>query len=204
MSRPLDNKSAAEALGPIDHEAGEFWVDNPFAMTQQGENLSAYERNRTFLNPGDGGPFFDVSYATPASLDSDSRSVIAADFNGDGAPDLLVGSVGGGPLRLFLNRFGNRPGRVRVVLAGTVSNRDGIGARLTVTAGGRTQVRDVFPANGFMGLGPPEVFLGLGDARDATITVRWPSGTTTEHSVAGGTRVVLGEDGTTRSDPLER
>ena len=34
--------------------------------------------------------------------DSDSRSVVAADFNRDGAVDLLVGSVGGGPMRLFL------------------------------------------------------------------------------------------------------
>ena len=175
VSQPLNRQCSIEALGDIDKEAGEFWVENPFMLPAMGENLSAYERNRTFLNI-DGSSFIDVSFASVADIDSDSRSVVAADFNRDGATDLLVGSVGGGPLRLFLNRYptGNHVG---VQLVGTKSNRSGIGARLIAKVGSRQIVRDVFSANGFMGQGPVDTIMGIGDAkRIETLEVRWPSG----------------------------
>lgn len=193
VSQPLNRESSLPALGDIDKEAGEFWVENPFMMPVMGENLSAYERNRTFLNV-DGGSFIDVSFASVADIDSDSRSVVAADFDRDGATDLLVGSVGGGPLRLFLNRYptGNQ---VRVQLAGSKSNRPGIGARLTAQVGSKQVVRDVFPANGFMGQGPVDTFIGLGDARAIKqLQVRWPSGATqTFENLPAGKVVTLTE-----------
>jgi hypothetical protein len=175
VSQPLNRRCQIEALGDIDREAGEIWVENPFMLPATGQNLSAFERNRTFLNM-DGKSFIDVSFASEADIDSDSRSVIAADFNRDGAIDLLVGSVGGGPLRLFLNRIpvGNQ---VTVRLVGTKSNRLGIGARLTANVGSRQIVRDVFPPNGFKGQGPVEMLLGLGDAKALQeLEIRWPSG----------------------------
>ena len=179
VSQPLDRYSKIEALGDLDTEAGEFWVENPFMMIGMRANLSAYERNRTFLNV-DGKSFIDMSFASAVDLDSDSRSVIAADFDRDGATDLLVSSVGGGPLRLFLNRF-PKQNSVRIELVGSKSNRAAIGARLIAHVGSRQIVRDVFPANGFMGQGPAEVSLGLGSAeRIDRLEVRWPSGKTQE------------------------
>lgn len=175
VSQPLNRECSIEPLGDIDKEAGEFWVENPFMLPATGENLSAYERNRTFLNV-DGNSFIDVSFASVADIDSDSRSVAAADFNRDGAIDLLVGSVGGGPLRLFLNHY---PGgnHVRIKLAGKKSNRPGIGARITAKAGSRQVVRDVFPANGFMGQGPVDTIIGIGTAKKVdSLEVRWPGG----------------------------
>ncbi|MGK0185303.1 MAG: hypothetical protein ACI9R3_001079 [Verrucomicrobiales bacterium] len=175
VSQPMNRESKLPALGDIDKEAGEFWVENPFMMPVLGENLSAFERNRTFLNI-DGSSFIDVSFASAADIDSDSRSVVAADFDRDGATDLLVGSVGGGPLRLFLNRYptGNQ---VRVQLVGTKNNRPGIGARLTASIGARQVVRDVFPPNGFMGQGPTDTTIGMGDAKSIqSLNVRWPNG----------------------------
>lgn len=174
MSQPHNRQSEIKALGEIDTEAGEFWVENPFMMPSIRANLSAYEQNRTFLNL-DGKSFIDVSFATAADLDSDSRSAVAADFNADGATDLLVASVGGGPLRLFLNRYptGNF---VRLKLVGENSNRLGIGARIIAEVGDRKIVRDIFPPNGFMGQGPVEVILGLGEAEKITqLSVRWPN-----------------------------
>jgi hypothetical protein len=179
VSQPLNRYSKIEALGELDHEAGEFWVENPFMMMGIRANLSSYERNRAFLNV-DGKSFIDVSFASAADIDSDSRSVIAADFNRDGATDLLVGSVGGGPLRLFLNRF-PKQNSARIELVGVESNRAAIGARLAAHVGSRQIVRDVFPANGFMGQGPVEVMLGLGSAkRIDRLQVRWPNGKTQE------------------------
>ena len=175
MSQPHNRLSQLEAIGEIDEEAGEFWTKNPFQMPNERENLSSFERNRTFLNL-DGNSFLDVSFASGADIDSDSRSVVAADFNCDGATDLLVGSVGGGSLRLFLNRF-PKANSSRIRLEGSGSNRAGIGARLTATVGGRKLIRDLFPQNGFMGQGPAEIILGLGDAKAIDrLEVRWPSG----------------------------
>lgn len=197
VSQPLDRYGQIEALGELDVEAGEFWVENPFMMMGIRANLSSYERNRTFLNI-DGKSFIDVSFASAADLDSDSRSVIAADFNRDGATDLLVSSVGGGPLRLFLNRF-PKQNSVQIELVGTKSNRAAIGARLIAHVGSRQIVRDVFPANGFMGQGPVEISLGLGSAkRIDRLEVRWPSGKTeqfTDLPAGGRLRIVEGRDG---------
>ena len=176
MSRPLTATGEAKRLGPVDEEAGEFWYGNPFLIAANGSNLSAFERNRTFVG-APGAPFLDVTYATPASLDSDSRSAVVADFDGDGAPDLLVGSAGGGPLRLFLNAIRDNGRRVRIELSGTRSNRAGIGARIEIRAGELRAVRDVFPPNGFMGQGPPDLLLGVGGAeRIDELVIRWPSG----------------------------
>ncbi|HUG92021.1 MAG TPA: CRTAC1 family protein [Planctomycetaceae bacterium] len=181
MTRPLDRECLLPELGDLDRERGEFWVPNPFMMPQAGHNLSAHERNRLFLNVAGTG-FIDASRFSAADIDSDSRSVVAADFDRDGQTDLLVASVGGGPLRLFLNRFsvpGNR--RVLLDLVGTASNRPAIGARIELECGGRRIVRDRFAPNGFMGMGPPELLVGVGAAeRIDRLTVRWPTGRTQE------------------------
>jgi hypothetical protein len=193
VSQPLNRYSKIAALGELDQEAGEFWVENPFMMMEIRANLSSYERNRAFLNV-DGESFIDVSFASAVDIDSDSRSVIAADFNRDGATDLLVGSVGGGPLRLFLNRFPTQ-NSARIELVGVESNRPAIGTRLVAHVGSRQIVRDVFPANGFMGQGPVEVMLGLGLAkRIERLQVRWPSGKTQEFTdLSAGQTLVITE-----------
>ena len=167
-------------MGALDEGAGEFWVENPFEITANGFNLSAYERNRTFLNI-DGTRFLDASFASQADIDADSRSVIAADFDRDGAQDLLVVSAGGGPVRLFWNRLPTANTRVRIDLVGVESNRTGIGARVVAQIGERRIVRDLFPANGGFGQSPPEMVLGLGEAeRIDRLTIRWPSGNVQE------------------------
>jgi enediyne biosynthesis protein E4 len=175
VTQPLDRTCKIEPLGKIDSAAGEFWTD-PFQMPSKGDNLSAYETNCVYLNV-DGTRFLDVSFASQANLDSDSRSVMVGDFDGDRAPDLLVGSVGGGPLRLFLNRFPDGHHRVDVKLTGVESNRMAIGSRAIIEAGGKTIVRDLFPANGFMGQSPARLNFGVGTAdRIDKLTVRWPTG----------------------------
>ena len=176
MTQPLDRGCRLPPLGKIDRDAGEFWEENPFLLFQKAQNLSSYERNRLFLNDG-GQSFVDASLASGTDLDSDSRSAIPCDFDRDGAVDLLVGSVGGGPLRLFRNRWPRDHHRVALQLVGSDSNQPAIGARVVVDCGGRQIVRDLFPANGFMGMAPPELLIGLGEAeRIERLQVRWPSG----------------------------
>ncbi len=176
MTQPLDRNARLPELRKVDREGGEFWVENPFRIPGSGNNLSAYERNRLFLNLGGEG-FLDASFASDADIDSDSRAVIAADFDRDGASDLLVGSVGGGPLRLFLNRFPRTNRRIRLELTGVRSNRQGVGSRIELEIGRRRIVRDLFPFNGGTGQGPVELLIGLGRAeRIDRLSVRWPGG----------------------------
>lgn len=171
----MDRTETIEPLGKIDWEAGEFWA-HPFAMPRNGYNLSAYESNKVFLNL-DGEKFLDASFASGADLDSDSRSAMVGDFDGDRRPDLLVGSVGGGPLRLFVNRFPQESHWITLRLRGVQSNRSAIGARVTLDVGGRTIVRDLFAANGFMGQSPARLNVGVGEAeRIKKLVVRWPTG----------------------------
>ena len=176
MSRPTDRTCEIEPLGDIDHAAGEFWQSNPFDIVRNGENLSAYERNRLYLSI-DGREFFDASFASNADLDSDSRSAIGADFNNDGYPDLLVASTGGGPIRLFANQFEKKNRFLDIQLEGTTSNRSAIGSRVIVYVGEKKIVRDLFPSNGFMGMGPVELLVGVGEVDKVDrVAIRWPSG----------------------------
>jgi len=175
----------------VDRENGEFWASNPFMIPKMGENLSAYERNCLFLNIG-GNDFINASFASNADLDADSRAAIPADFDRDGAVDLLVGSVGGGSMRLFRNRFPSDMRSVRLELQGTDSNRPGIGSRVVLTVGGRKIVRDLFPADGFSGQSPAELTIGIGKADQVDrLEIRWPSGNTqTLTNVPAGTETV--------------
>lgn len=175
MSQPLNRTCSHPQLGQLDTQAGELWASNPFQLVSRGDNLSAYERNRLYLNV-DGQRFIDGSFASAVNLEADSRSAVSADFNGDGALDLLVGSVGGGPLRLFLNQIPQR-NRLQLTVEGTDSNRLAIGTRLIARLGDKQVVRDVFPINGFMGQGPALIDIGIGDATQVDeLTIRWPSG----------------------------
>ena len=181
VSQPFARNSTLEARGDIDKEAGEFWVENPFMMPEQGHNLSAFESNRLFLNAG-GRDFIDVSFASNADIDSDSRAAITADFDGDHDEDLLVGNIGGGPLRLFRNDFPSTGHRIRLQLKGTTSNRSGIGSRITLKlSNGQTIVRDIFTPSGFRGQAPVPEVIGVGEATTIEmLTIRWPNGTLQE------------------------
>ena len=179
MTQPTDRMAQLPEIGEVDREAGEFWVANPLSLPKLGENLSAYERNKLFLSV-DGKRFVDGSFASSTDIDSDSRSVIAADIDRDGALDLVVASAGGGPVRVFSNRL-KQGSRIEIRLKGVKSNRQGIGARITAEIGDQKVIRDLFPKNGFMGLGPAIAWIGAGDAEKIDrLTIRWPTGETQE------------------------
>jgi enediyne biosynthesis protein E4 len=197
VSQPCDRGADVALPGSLDSSLKEFWVSNPFQIGGAGHNLSAFERNRMFLNVR-GEAFLDVSHLSGADSDGDGRSVVAADFRNVGMLDLIVRQAGGGPLLLYENRLPPKP-YLTVSLRGRQSNREGVGARLTATVRGRQLVRELFPANGYRSQAPNQVHLGLGDA-DAvdTLTIRWPSGKVqTLTGLAGNRHIVVdeGKDG---------
>jgi hypothetical protein len=175
VSQPGNRSASVSPPGSLDASLREFWVANPWEIIANGHNLSAYERNRAFLNLG-GKDFLDISHLTGADSDGDGRGVVAADFRNIGMLDLIVRQAGGGPLLLFENRL-PRKSYLEVSLRGRASNRQGIGARVTAQVGGRQIVRELYPANSFLSQAPAGVHLGLADSDTVErLTIRWPSG----------------------------
>ena len=137
--------------------------------------------NLLFRNDGAGG-FEDVSAVSGAADWGTGRGAAYADFNGDGCLDLYVVNLGrsaeaGEPARLYINRcqWGNNWLMVKTV--GTVSNRDGIGARVSVVARGRTQIREITAGGSNSSQNMLPAHFGLGQVGSVDeLRVRWPSG----------------------------
>ena len=103
------------------------------------------------------------------------RTLITGDIDNDGDVDLLVTNNGGVPELL---RNGTAGGNAIVLrLIGVTSNRDALGARVSVTAGGRTQVREVKSGSSYLGQNDLRVHVGLGAAASVDrVDIRWPGG----------------------------
>jgi hypothetical protein len=133
------------------------------------------------MNKGDG-TFVDVSRGSQVNDPGIGREVVAADFTKRGLLDLYVvnlGSLDGKPgtARLYhnLSRAGNS--WLEVKLNGTVSNRFGVGAKVTVTAGGVRRVQYMGLSQGHISQSVTPVHFGLGRATKVdSVEVRWPSG----------------------------
>jgi len=105
------------------------------------------------------------------------RGAAYGDLNHDGKLDLVVTALGA-PAEIWINDSPEHNHWLELVLQGTKSNRNGIGARIKVTAGGLAQFWDVSTASGYASSSAGPVHFGLGAAKTADeIEIRWPSGT---------------------------
>jgi hypothetical protein len=142
-----------------------------------------------FLNRGDG-TFVDASSLAGPDLQAPSlgRGVAFADFDNDGDVDVAVANMNGSP-QLFRNDLPEGHHWVTFRTVGRTSNRDGIGARITVTTGDLRQVWEVKRTVAIYSCSDPRAHFGLGDAeRIDRVTVRWPSGTVQEFEDAPADR----------------
>jgi hypothetical protein len=98
------------------------------------------------------------------------------DLNGDGRLDVVVTALGA-PAEVWLNDSPGGHHWIEFALEGSKSNRDGIGARLKVVAGGIAQYSHVSFAAGYASssAGPTHFGLGASQAADL-VEIRWPSG----------------------------
>jgi hypothetical protein len=130
------------------------------------------------LSTRDVGPYFATRHI--------ARGAAFGDLDGDGDIDIVVNHQDDAPavLRNDTPRGGNR--WVRLHLVGTRSNRDAIGARVEVEAGGRTIYRQRKGGCSLQSSHDPRLLIGLGAVDEVMrVTVRWPSGVVThlEHLV---------------------
>ncbi len=165
------------------------------------EDVSWCGSDRSFAYLNLGSPrFADVSAVSGADHPEDSRVVALLDWDEDGRVDLLLRSRNAPRLRLMHNRGGSDGGWMAFELVGngTTTNRDGIGARVSVELDGRTLQKRLHAGSGFLAQSSKRLHFGLGAATAAArVVVEWPDGSTDEHaSLEGGRRwrLVQGAD----------
>ena len=135
-----------------------------------------YAQPDLMLRNQDGAHFEEVSDQLGADfvVESAVRGAAAADWDNDGDLDLLATTVAGQP-RLLRNDGGNRQHWIELLLVGA-SQRDALGARVTVTAGGARQVRERQSGGSYLSSHDPRLHFGLGRATKADVAIRWPDG----------------------------
>jgi hypothetical protein len=155
------HQDVAIANGHVD----DFRPEIPYAMPTQ------------LLVGGEGGKLIDMSdrAGAPWQVPRVARGLAAGDLDNDGRIDLLVVAQDR-PLAYFHNS--TAAGHfVTLHLKGTASNRDAVGARVIVAAGGRRQVAWRFGGGSYQSASDPRLHIGLGDASQIeTLEVAWPSG----------------------------
>ena len=144
------------------------------AQVRTGARLA--QRKLLLRNAGE--RFVDVTKQSgPGFADEGvGRALAYGDVDNDGDLDLLVGNNGDRP-NLLLNDGGRAANAVLVQATGTTSNRGGIGTRLTLTAGGQRQVREIQSGSSYLAQNDPRAHFGLGEAERAErLELRWPDG----------------------------
>jgi hypothetical protein len=181
---PLPETNWVHAFGvaAIDYD-NDGWVD----LVAVGETKEGKGEVRLFRNLGADG-FKDVT--ADVGLDKiqlkEPRAIITADYDGDGATDLLI-TQNHGPVVLLRNEGGNQNHWLRLSLKGLADNKSAIGTKVEVFAGGNRQKFEIAGSSGYLGQDSTDIVVGLGDAKEADIVrMLWPTGVLQDEiSVAG-------------------
>jgi tetratricopeptide (TPR) repeat protein/peroxiredoxin len=137
---------------------------------------SGYERNIFYANNGDG-TFSDISGVVGLDFPEDGRAFALADFDLDGRQEVILKNRNAPQLRVLKNVARSLPPSIAFRLSGTKSNRDAIGAVITVETEQGLQTRSLQAGSGFLSQHSKDVFFGLGSAKGPLIaSIRWPSG----------------------------
>ncbi len=145
-------------------------------LIRSDNSWSGYERNVMFANNRDG-TFTEVSGAVGLDFIEDSRSFALADIDHDGRLEIILKNRNAPQLRIVRNDLQEIGHSVCFRLRGTKSNRDAIGATITLEAGPQRQTKSLQAGSGFLAQHSKKFFGVGGHSGDVRATIQWPAGT---------------------------
>lgn len=150
---------------------------------------------RVLMNDGEGNFVSGITFGLENYYTS---GLAVGDFNNDGFPDIAIGvtAFGDNPGQpVLLQNSGNDSNWLTIKTVGTTSNRDGVGALVTVTVGGSSQAQEVRAGSSFLSMDSPWLTFGLGESAAADfVEVVWPSGAVDRFTnISAGQTVTLTE-----------
>ena len=191
------------AFKDFDHDG---WLDLFAANGHVIDNISLFDpsityaqTNQLFRNDGDG-RFTDVSdrAGAPFQVERVHRGAAFGDVDNDGDIDILVTTVNDVPLLLRNNGTGGNGGYGSLLVSteGVRSNRNGIGARVTVVTDAQRQRREIRSGYSYLAANDLRAHFGLGASAGAdSVIVDWPSGARdVVTGIEGGQWITIRED----------
>jgi hypothetical protein len=147
------------------------------------DNIAEIQSNLSFAQPGqvfrnENGRFRDLTASSGTAIGRPrvGRGLASLDFDRDGDLDLAISSRGGAA-ELLRNDGENAGGFIGLRLVGVASNRDGVGARLTLELEGRPWVDELRAGSSYLAQNEMTLYVGLGSAaKGGGLSLRWPSG----------------------------
>ena len=165
------------------------------------DNIQLYNSRLSYMQKdllyhNERGRFRDVSAESGPALNIKhvGRGAATADFDNDGDLDIVVSNCGQAPI-LMRNDGGNKNHWIAIKARGRESNSFGVGARVRVESGGRTQIKEIYSAGSYLSSSDLRLYFGLGSERKVKqIEILWPSGKRqTLSDLAANKTVVLDE-----------
>lgn len=139
--------------------------------------LSTFRERKLLYWNQHNGKFRDISLESGAGITTlfNGHGVAAADFDNDGAVEILVNNSHDRPS--LLKNYGEHGHWILLKLEGTKSNRDAIGARVTLRVGSHQQMQEVRSGGSYISQSDFRLHFGLGTASKVDLVeIRWPSG----------------------------
>lgn len=179
----LNRKYLGFGVGFFDYD-NDGWKDIFIANGHVYSQIAAKNLHLTYTQPRTlyrnlrNGRFQDVSATSGSGISARAagRGCAFGDLDNDGDVDIVVNDLDAAP-SLLRNDGGNQRNWVKVKCVGTRSNRSAIGARVSIRAGGRTQIDEVMSGSGYYSHNDFRLHFGLGDASAVEqIEIRWPAG----------------------------
>ena len=145
-------------------------------VDKHGLGTRYHQRKQVFVNEGSRFRHASAEIGGGLLIEKSSRGAAFGDYDNDGDIDALVINMNDGPT-LLRNDTASGNHWITVRLAGTKSNRSGIGARVRIEAGKRRQTTDVRGDGSYLSHSDMRAHFGLGAAtRVDRLEIRWPSG----------------------------